>query len=76
MMWTVRTPLEVGDLRGMSTQILASVPAIVEALQDGKIRCRVYRKDKFHAKIYLTHAGPPSSAHSISRLLASTETLN
>lgn len=35
---------------------LAGVPAIVEALQAGKIRCRVYRKDKFHAKAYLTHA--------------------
>ena len=35
---------------------LAGVPAIVEALRAGKIRCRVYRKDKFHAKAYLTHA--------------------
>jgi superfamily II DNA or RNA helicase len=35
---------------------LAGVPAIVEALQSGRIQCRVYRKDKFHAKCYLTHA--------------------
>jgi len=35
---------------------LAGVPAIVEALQSGKITCRVYRKDKFHAKAYITHA--------------------
>lgn len=35
---------------------LAGVPAIVEAIRDGKIECRVYRKDKFHAKCYLTHA--------------------
>src|SRR5690606_13398614 len=35
---------------------LSGVPAIVEALASGKIRCRVYRKDKFHAKCYLTHA--------------------
>lgn len=35
---------------------LAGVPAIVEALRSGKIQCRVYRKDKFHAKCYLTHA--------------------
>ena len=35
---------------------LAGVPAIVEALKSGKISCRVYRKDKFHAKCYLTHA--------------------
>ncbi|MCE9544002.1 MAG: DEAD/DEAH box helicase family protein [Planctomycetia bacterium] len=35
---------------------LTGVPAIVEALRSGKILCRVYRKDKFHAKCYLTHA--------------------
>jgi HKD family nuclease len=32
------------------------VPAIVEALQSGRIVCKVYRRDKFHAKAYLTHA--------------------
>lgn len=35
---------------------LRGVAAIVEALQSGKIKCRVYRKDKFHAKAYITHA--------------------
>jgi hypothetical protein len=35
---------------------LQGVPAIVEALRSGKIQCRVYRKDKFHAKCYITHA--------------------
>lgn len=35
---------------------LRGVAAIVEALQNGKIKCRVYRKDKFHAKAYITHA--------------------
>ena len=35
---------------------LAGVPAIVEALRSGRIQCRVYRKDKFHAKAYITHA--------------------
>lgn len=35
---------------------LAGVPAIVEAIRSGKIHCRVYRKDKFHAKAYITHA--------------------
>lgn len=35
---------------------LEGVPAIVKGIQDGKIQCRVYRKDKFHAKAYLTHA--------------------
>lgn len=34
---------------------LTGVPAIVEAIRSGKIECRVYRKDKFHAKAYITH---------------------
>lgn len=39
-----------------ANDFLARVPAVVEALRSGKIQCRVYRKDKFHAKCYLTHA--------------------
>ncbi len=35
---------------------LLGVPAIIEALRSGKIACRVYRKAKFHAKAYITHA--------------------
>lgn len=35
---------------------LDGVDAIVDALRSGKIECRVYRKDKFHAKAYITHA--------------------
>ncbi|MBK8267549.1 MAG: helicase [Planctomycetes bacterium] len=36
---------------------LTGVPAIVEALKpNGKIKCRVYRKNKFHAKAYITKA--------------------
>lgn len=35
---------------------LIGVPAIVEAIRSGRIECRVYRKDKFHAKAYITHA--------------------
>jgi len=35
---------------------LHGVPAIVEALKSGQIECRVYTKDKFHAKAYITHA--------------------
>jgi len=35
---------------------LAGVPAIVEAVRSGKIKARVYRKEKFHAKAYITHA--------------------
>ncbi len=32
------------------------MPAIVDAIRSGKITCRVYRKEKFHAKAYITHA--------------------
>ena len=35
---------------------LGGVPAIVEALGAGQIQARVYRKKKFHAKTYITHA--------------------
>lgn len=35
---------------------LTGVPAIVAGIKSGKIHCRVYRKDKFHAKAYITHA--------------------
>jgi DNA-binding transcriptional regulator YiaG len=35
---------------------LHGVPAIVDALQSGQIECRVYDRDKFHAKAYITHA--------------------
>jgi hypothetical protein len=35
---------------------LSGVDGIVEAIRSGKIACRVYRKDKFHAKAYITHA--------------------
>lgn len=35
---------------------LKGVEAIVEGIRSGKIECRVYRKDKFHAKAYITHA--------------------
>lgn len=35
---------------------LAGVDAVVDALRSGQIECRTYRKDKFHAKAYITHA--------------------
>ncbi len=35
---------------------LTGVPAILEALRSRQIECRVYDKDKFHAKAYITHA--------------------
>lgn len=34
---------------------LNGVPAIIQALKEGKIDCRVYAKRKFHAKAYITH---------------------
>lgn len=35
---------------------LEGVPAVVDALRERKIQARVYRKAKFHAKAYITHA--------------------
>jgi superfamily II DNA or RNA helicase len=35
---------------------LSGVPAILEALKSKRIECRVYDRDKFHAKAYITHA--------------------
>lgn len=35
---------------------LKGVDAVVEALSSKKIECRVYNRDKFHAKTYITHA--------------------
>ncbi|MCY4273479.1 MAG: phospholipase D-like domain-containing protein, partial [bacterium] len=39
-----------------SDPFLEGAEAVVEALREGKIECRVYRRDKFHAKAYITHA--------------------
>jgi superfamily II DNA or RNA helicase len=38
-----------------SNDFLRGVPAIVEAVRSGKIQCRAYVKDKFHAKAFITH---------------------
>jgi phosphatidylserine/phosphatidylglycerophosphate/cardiolipin synthase-like enzyme len=35
---------------------LHGVPAILDALRSRQIECRVYDRDKFHAKAYITHA--------------------
>jgi superfamily II DNA or RNA helicase len=43
------------EIEKNQNDFLTGVAAIVEALRSGKIECRVYRKDKFHAKAYLTH---------------------
>ncbi len=40
----------------VANPFLHGVPAILEALRSGQIECRVYDKDKFHAKAYITHA--------------------
>ena len=40
----------------LKDDFLTGVPAIVEAIRSGKILCRVFRKEKFHAKAYITHA--------------------
>jgi SNF2 family DNA or RNA helicase len=34
---------------------LSGVPSIVEAIKNKKIQCKIYTKDKFHAKAYITH---------------------
>jgi len=39
-----------------NNDFLTGVPAIVEAFRKKQIECRVYTKDKFHAKAYITHA--------------------
>jgi superfamily II DNA or RNA helicase len=39
-----------------TNEFLAGVSAIVEGIRSKKIECRVYRKEKFHAKAYITHA--------------------
>src|SRR5438309_4752870 len=35
---------------------LNGVPAMLDAFRSGQIECRVYDRDKFHAKAYITHA--------------------
>lgn len=35
---------------------LLGVPGIVDAIRKGQISCKVYNKEKFHAKAYITHA--------------------
>jgi superfamily II DNA or RNA helicase len=44
------------EMEKESNDFLAGVPAIVEAIRARKIECRIYRKDKFHAKAYITHS--------------------
>ncbi len=39
-----------------SNPFLEGVEAVVEAIATRKIECRVFRRNKFHAKAYITHA--------------------
>lgn len=43
------------DLEQEKNEFLIGVPAILQAMKTGKIECRVYDKDKFHAKAYITY---------------------
>jgi superfamily II DNA or RNA helicase len=49
----------------LTNDFLTGADAVVEALRSRKIECRVYAKQKFHAKAYLTHPKlavvPPSA---------------
>jgi superfamily II DNA or RNA helicase len=38
-----------------ANDLLTGTAAIVQAMREGKIQCRVYAKRKFHAKAYITH---------------------
>jgi beta-phosphoglucomutase-like phosphatase (HAD superfamily) len=49
-----------------SNDFLYGVPAIVEALKKRQIECRVYTKDKFHAKAYI--ASDPAPRKLLQRL--------
>jgi superfamily II DNA or RNA helicase len=52
----VKQALELSIEREKETNdFLSGVPAIVEAIQHRQIECRVYAKEKFHAKAYITH---------------------
>ena len=43
------------DTEQEKNDFLIGVPAILDALKNGKIECRVYDKSKFHAKAYITY---------------------
>src|SRR5205823_1013843 len=41
------------DAEKTKNDFLHGVPSVVDAIRSGRISCRVYRKDKFHAKAYI-----------------------
>lgn len=43
------------DKEQEQNDFLIGVPAILDAMKSGKIECRVYDKNKFHAKAYITY---------------------
>lgn len=43
------------DTEQEHNEFLIGVPAIVDAMKSGKIECRVFDRDKFHAKAYITY---------------------
>ena len=43
------------DTEHEKNEFLIGVPAILEAMKSRKIECRVYDKNKFHAKAYITY---------------------
>ncbi|MBQ0052381.1 MAG: DEAD/DEAH box helicase family protein [Treponema sp.] len=36
-------------------EFLVGIPAIIDAMKSGKIKCRIYNKEKFHAKAYILY---------------------
>lgn len=43
------------DAEHERNEFLVGVPAILDAMKSGKIECRVFDKNKFHAKTYITY---------------------
>ena len=44
------------EIEKEKNEFLRGVPNIVEAVRSRRITCRVYRKERFHAKAYITHS--------------------
>jgi superfamily II DNA or RNA helicase len=40
----------------LKNEFLDGVGSIVEALANGKIECRIFKRERFHAKAYITHS--------------------
>lgn len=51
----LRTFRQSVDQEQEHNEFLIGVPAILAALKSGKIECRVFDKNKFHAKAYITY---------------------